>query len=285
MQTVSAYCSANNIDDIDDFIYKCFKQGFDIKKYGLLGKTLNEGEKHLNTGGIEEKQVEIEVIKEIRVEVPVEVVKYVEVPVEIIKEVEVIQYVDREVVKEVPVEIIKEKIVNVIQEVLVPNIDKIGDELKSNDKVLLLQETLQKLRKELTEKNIVYYDDPTYNWHIIFPEKPFSKDKISILVAGCGTEQAAIIAKLSPQHEVIGIDLSSNSLKHQQKLIDKHKINNLKLICGDFRKIKFDKKFDLIISTGVIHHLEDPGSALKYFYNNIKYSFLSIWFMSCMYIY
>lgn len=69
---------------------------------------------------------------------------------------------------------------------------------------------------------------------------------------------------------MIGIDLSSNSLKHQQKLIDKHKINNLKLICGDFRKIKFDKKFDLIISTGVIHHLEDPGSALKYFYNNIK---------------
>ena len=131
-------------------------------------------------------------------------------------------------------------------------------------------EPVQDIEKELIEKNIVYYDDPTYNWHIIFPEKPFSKDKISILVAGCGTEQAAIIAKLSPQHEVIGIDLSSNSLKHQQKLIDKHKINNLKLICGDFRKIKFDKKFDLIISTGVIHHLEDPGSALKYFYNNIK---------------
>ena len=78
MQTLSAYCSANNIDDIDDFIYKCFKQGFDIKKYGLLGKTLNEGEKHLKTGGIEENQVEIEVIREIRVEVPVEVIKEVE---------------------------------------------------------------------------------------------------------------------------------------------------------------------------------------------------------------
>jgi hypothetical protein len=122
MQTLSAYCSANNIEDIDDFIYKCFKQGFDIKKYGLLGKTINEGEKHLKTGGIEEKQVEIEVIREIRVEVPVEVVKYVEVPVEIIKE----------------------KIVNVVQEVQVE---------KPNDKILLLQETLQKLRKELTEKN------------------------------------------------------------------------------------------------------------------------------------
>ena len=148
--------------------------------------------------------------------------------------------------------------------------DKNINYLKNHYENYNYPEPVQDIEKELIEKNIVYYDDPTYNWHIIFPEKPFSKDKISILVAGCGTEQAAIIAKLSPQHEVIGIDLSSNSLKHQQKLIDKHKINNLKLICGDFRKIKFDKKFDLIISTGVIHHLDDPGSALKYFYNNIK---------------
>jgi hypothetical protein len=146
LSSVNEYCKLNNIDDVNKFITKCYTEGFNIKKYGLLG---NDSEK---IGGIEEKQVEIEVIREIRVEVPVEVVKYVEVPVEIIKEIEVIQYVEKEVIKEVPVEIIKEKIVNVIQEV-VPNIDKIGDEPKSNDKVLLLQETLQKLRKELTDKN------------------------------------------------------------------------------------------------------------------------------------
>jgi hypothetical protein len=157
LKSVQEYCKLNNIENVDKFISKCYVDGFNIKKYGLLG---DDSEK---IGGIEEKQVEIEVIKEIRVEVPVEiikevevikeVVKYVEVPVEIIKEVEVIQYVDKEVIKEVPVEIIKEKIVNVIQEVPVPNIEKIRDEPKSNDKVLLLQETLQKLRKELTEKN------------------------------------------------------------------------------------------------------------------------------------
>ena len=178
LSSVNEYCKLNNIKDVDKFISKCYTEGFNIKKYGLLG---NDSEK---IGGIEEKQVEIEVIKEIRVEVPVEVVKYVEVPVEIIKEIEVIQYVDREVIKEVPVEIIKEKIVNVIQEVPVPNMDKIWDETqvnellskiqqlenrppeiietikeviveveKSNDKTLLLQETLQKLRKELSLKN------------------------------------------------------------------------------------------------------------------------------------
>jgi len=103
MQTLSAYCSANSIDDIDDFIYKCFKQGFDIKKYGLLGKTLNEGEKHLKTGGIEEKQVEIEVIREIRVEVPVEVIKEVEKIVEV--------PVEKVIIKEVPVDRVVEKII------------------------------------------------------------------------------------------------------------------------------------------------------------------------------
>lgn len=138
LKSVQEYCKLNNIEDVDKFIIKCYTEGFNIKKYGLLG---DDSEK---IGGIEEKQVEIEVIKEIRVEVPVEVVKYVEVPLEIIKEIEVVQYVDREVVKEVPVEIIKEKIVNVVQEVQVE---------KPNDKIKLLQETLQKLRKELTEKN------------------------------------------------------------------------------------------------------------------------------------
>jgi TolA-binding protein len=58
----------------------------------------------------------------------------VEVPVEVIKEVEVI----REVIVEVPVTNTVEKIIEV------------G---KPNDKTKLLQETLQKLRKELSEKN------------------------------------------------------------------------------------------------------------------------------------
>jgi hypothetical protein len=173
LKSVQEYCKLNNIEDVGKFISKCYTEGFNINKYGLLGDDSGK------TGIVGEKQVEIEVIREIRVEVPVEIVKYVEVPVEIIKEIEVIKYVDREVIKEVPVEIIKEKVLNVIQEVPVPNIDKIGDETKinelllkiqqlenqepiivekvvevekSNDKMTMLQETLQTLRKELNSK-------------------------------------------------------------------------------------------------------------------------------------
>ena len=161
MQSVSAFCDANNIEDKDDFIYLCFKQGFDIKKFGLLGETLNEGEKDLKTGEIEE----------IRVEVPVEVIREVE---KIVTKIEYIcdksgenelllkiKQLEEEMSKkdekldelrynldisldEPPVEIIKEveKIVEVIKEVEKPN-----------DRVEMLQETLISLRKELQTKN------------------------------------------------------------------------------------------------------------------------------------
>ena len=154
------FCLLNKILDIDGFINKCFKNGFHIEKYGFIGedsgKTLNDGEKDLKTGGIQEKRVEIEVIREIRVEVPVEVIKEVEKVVEVIKEV--------------PVEKIIEKIVEVsddtqINELLLkiqklenrpPEIVEVIKEAitqSNNDKSLMLQDTLNKLRKELTEKN------------------------------------------------------------------------------------------------------------------------------------
>ena len=117
LNSVDSFCKLNNIDDVDSFIKKVFKQGFDIKKFGLLGKTLNEGEKDLKTGGIEEKRVEIEVIREIRVEIPVEVIKEVEKIVEVVREVEKIVEVvkevtvEKEVIKEVPVDRVVEKII------------------------------------------------------------------------------------------------------------------------------------------------------------------------------
>ena len=178
LKSVQEYCKLNNIEDVDKFISKCFTNGLNIEKYGLLGDDSGK------TGIVSEKQVEIEVIREIRVEVPVEVIKEVEVirevikeivkevPVETIKEVEVIKYVDREVRVEVPVPIIGEigdetqitelllkiqqlenrppEIIETIKEV---QVEKIVEVEKSNDKTLLLQETLQKLKKELSLKN------------------------------------------------------------------------------------------------------------------------------------
>jgi hypothetical protein len=191
MQTVSAFCESKGIKDIDNFIYLCFKQGFDIRKYGLLG---DNSEK---TSGIEEKWVEKEVIVEKRVEIPVEVIKEVEKIVEVIKEIPVDKVIEKEIyitddkqVNELggiiadlknkmskkdeelaelrhslaelldkpPVEVIKEveKIVEVPVEKIVTKTEYIRDENgenQRNEKIKLLQETLQSLRGELLEKN------------------------------------------------------------------------------------------------------------------------------------
>ena len=148
MQTVSAFCSENEIKDIDGFILKCFKQGFDIKKYGFLEKTLNEDEKDLKKDVIEEKQLIKEVIVEKRVEVPVEVIKEVE---KIVTKIEYIS--DKSGETE-----LSEKITKLEDEMSKKNkeLDELRqnlDENLDNTNEKLLQETLQKLRKELTEKN------------------------------------------------------------------------------------------------------------------------------------
>ena len=152
MQTVSAFCSANNIEDIDDFMYRCFKQGFDIERYGLLGNSVN----------VSEKEVIKEVIVEKRIEIPVEVIREVEKVVEV--PVEVIREVDKVVVK---TEYITDKesenelggIITKLKEEMSKKDEEL-DELRRNLDIKLddtqtkmLQETLQKLRKEITEKN------------------------------------------------------------------------------------------------------------------------------------
>ena len=128
----------------------------------------------------------------------------------------------------------------------------------------------ENLSEEWIKKNRFQICDPNYCWHRLWPEKPYSSKRLDILIAGCGSDQAAILAKCNPNHNFVGIDLSENSLKHEKKLIQENKIDNLKLYRNDFRSVKFKNKFDYIISSGVIHHLDDPGTGLKYFNENLK---------------
>jgi len=121
LKDIKAFCSLNNIEDTDAFIKLCFDKGYQIEKYGLLGKT----------GGEQEKRVEIEVIREKRVEIPVEVIKEVEKIVEVV--------VEKEVIKEVPVEKV------------VTKIEYISD--KSNETELFKKiEQLEKEKQEFSTK-------------------------------------------------------------------------------------------------------------------------------------
>ena len=85
-----------------------------------------------------------------------------------------------------------------------------------------------------------------------------------ILVAGCGTSQAAIYAMREPDAHVTGIDLSESSLDHTRRLQQKHGLRNL-----DLRRLAIEdagrlgRTFDHIVSTGVLHHLADPDAGLR----------------------
>jgi hypothetical protein len=173
---------------VSSVVKKSFTTGFNIERYGLL-----------NTDGAQDKVVEKEVIREKRVEIPVEVIKevvkieyvevekiiekIVEVPVdriiEVIKEIpsppteiKVIEYVDREIIKEVFVsnidniydkpepeirEVIVEKIVEKIVEVPVEVIKEVIVEKETGgvdkSKLDALQATVQKIRADNLEKD------------------------------------------------------------------------------------------------------------------------------------
>ena len=147
LDQIKSYCALNNVEDADKFISDCFTQGFNIEKYGLLGKTLNDSEKHLKMGGVEEKHITKEVIVEKRVEIPVEVIKEIEK----IVEVPVDRIIEIEKIVEVPVEIVVEK--EVIKEVpvekIVTKIEYISDKTTEDE----LGGIIAKLKNEMSKKD------------------------------------------------------------------------------------------------------------------------------------
>ncbi|WP_395623681.1 class I SAM-dependent methyltransferase [Sphingomonas daechungensis] len=105
--------------------------------------------------------------------------------------------------------------------------------------------------------------DPRHFHLRYWPDRPY-RPEMRILVAGCGTNQAAHLAFTNRQANVIGIDLSAPSLEHQARLKKKHGLTNLRLKQLDLRRVAdLGEEFDLIVSTGVLHHLPDPVEGLR----------------------
>jgi SAM-dependent methyltransferase len=99
-------------------------------------------------------------------------------------------------------------------------------------------------------------------FHLLFPtERP--RAGLEILVAGCGTSQAARYALREPDARVTGIDISETSLAHTHKLQEKYKLESLTLRRLSILDLpSLGKTFDHIVCTGVLHHLLDPDAGL-----------------------
>jgi SAM-dependent methyltransferase len=100
-------------------------------------------------------------------------------------------------------------------------------------------------------------------FHLLWPHKEYRAD-LDVLVAGCGTWQSAKFALTHPAARVVGIDISTTSLEHTEWLKRKYSLTNLETRQLAIENVAdLDHPFDLIISTGVLHHLADPGAGLR----------------------
>jgi trans-aconitate methyltransferase len=76
--------------------------------------------------------------------------------------------------------------------------------------------------------------------------------------------QAAVIAFNNPECRVTGIDFSDASIAHEERMRERHKLTNLLVRAMDLLDVSsFQHQFDLIICTGVLHHLPNPAQGLK----------------------
>jgi len=100
-------------------------------------------------------------------------------------------------------------------------------------------------------------------FHLFWPHQEYRAD-FDVLVAGCGTWQSAKFALCHPGARVAAIDVSTTSLKHTNALKQKYDLENLETRRLPIENAaELDQEFDLIVCTGVLHHLADPDVGLR----------------------
>jgi SAM-dependent methyltransferase len=101
------------------------------------------------------------------------------------------------------------------------------------------------------------------DYHLFWPGRPYREDH-AILIAGCGTSQAAKHAVRWPGARVTGIDFSATSVGKTEELKRKHALDNLNVHQLSLTEVgALGATFDQIVCTGVLHHLPDPDAGLR----------------------
>jgi SAM-dependent methyltransferase len=98
---------------------------------------------------------------------------------------------------------------------------------------------------------------------LLWPTEKQRPDR-EILVAGCGTSQAAAYALREADAQITAIDISETSLRHTRDLQQKYSLQNLDLHRLAIEEVgELGRIFDQIVCTGVLHHLPDPDLGLR----------------------
>ena len=101
------------------------------------------------------------------------------------------------------------------------------------------------------------------DFHLFHPAEPWRDDR-RVLVAGCGTSQAAHYAVRWPNARVVGIDVSDRAIAFSEALKRKHGLTNLEIVKLPVERAgALAETFEHVVCTGVLHHLSDPEAGLR----------------------
>ena len=86
----------------------------------------------------------------------------------------------------------------------------------------------------------------------------------NVLIAGCGTGNHICQAANYLNANILGVDLSLSSLAYAKRKVEELGLKNIDFLRADILQLKdLKKKFDVIESIGVLHHMHDPLQGLK----------------------
>lgn len=92
-----------------------------------------------------------------------------------------------------------------------------------------------------------------------------AEEPLHLLVAGCGTGFEPIdLARMDNTLNITALDLSKTSLAYGKRISNELSITNIQFIQGNILDAhKLNQQFDVINSTGVLHHMEDPEAGWR----------------------
>ena len=166
---------------------------------------------------------------------------------------------------------------NEIKDVFTRQILEPNNELHLRKKIPLLEDITDKISSKVRDQ---YERSPYPRWvNLKIGLKPAPISKIisdvklkifdkkikavkfpEILIAGCGTGQHSIgTATRFKDSKVLAVDLSLSSLSYAKRKTEELSIQNIDYMQADILDLlKLDRKFDIVESAGVIHHMDDP---------------------------
>ncbi|HYD19752.1 MAG TPA: methyltransferase domain-containing protein [Patescibacteria group bacterium] len=117
-----------------------------------------------------------------------------------------------------------------------------------------------KVREQYEESPYPRWKSVPRNLTIEAVANDLRKPGAKILIAGCGTgQEAAQIATVLPEAEILAVDLSLASLSYAKVQTEKLGFKNITFRQADILQLgALQERFDGIVSGGVLHHLRDP---------------------------